>query len=125
MRRTVITGGGSVMAAFLASLCCIGPFFFASLGVFAGLVSFLEPLRPVLGVLMIASLGVAFWTVYRPRMSPAAAPSADSAAGDSGNVATAMCTMHVRRSRDVTILWIATALALGLWTFPTWSRWLP
>lgn len=29
-----------------------------------------------------------------------------------------------RRGRDVAVLWGATILALVLWSFPTWSRWL-
>ena len=125
MRKAVLTGAGGVVAAFLASLCCVGPLLFVSLGVGAGLASTFEPLRPVFGVLMVALLGAGFWAVYGRRMVRAPVPSGpDIAADDSLSTPAGACTTPVRRGRDVAILWSATALALILWTFPTWSLWL-
>ena len=119
MRRATITGAGGIVAAFLASLCCVGPLLFVSLGVGAGLASTFEPLRPVFGVLMVALLGAGFWAVYGRRVVPAPAPG-----GRGTPAAESTCAAPVRRGRDAAILWSATALALVLWTFPTWSLWL-
>ena len=33
MRKAVVTAAGGVTAAFLASLCCVGPLLFVSLGI--------------------------------------------------------------------------------------------
>ena len=124
MHRAVITGAGGVVAAFLASLCCVGPLLFVSLGVGAGLAGTFEPLRPIFGVLMIALLAAGFWAVYGRRLAPAPVPHAhDGAASEPGRAPAGGCVSPVRRSRDVAILWSATALALILWTLPTWSLW--
>jgi len=45
--RMVWAGVRGVTAAFLGSLCCVGPLLFVTLGVGAGLASTFEPLRPV------------------------------------------------------------------------------
>ena len=125
MRNAVVTGVGGVVAAFLASLCCVGPLLFVSLGVGAGLASTFEPVRPLLGVLMVVLLGAGFWAVYGRRWAPAPVPDARRvAAGDSECTPAGACTTPVRRGRDMAILWSATALAFVLWTFPTWSLWL-
>lgn len=135
MRSATLTGAGGVAAAFLGSLCCAGPLLFVTLGVGAGLASTFEPLRPAFGLLMLALLAVGFWTVYgrRAMATHAAVPVArrggaldatrDAACAPAQEVAQA-CTVPARRGRDVAILWSATALALVLWTFPTWSLWL-
>ena len=125
MRKAVLTGAGGVVAAFLASLCCVGPLPFVSLGVGAGLASTFEPLRPIFGVLMVALLGAGFWAVYGRQMGPAAMPNAPGvSSGDPACPPTSACTTPMRRGRDVVILWSATALAIVFWTFPTWSLWL-
>ena len=107
------------MAAFLASLCCVGPPLFVSLGVGVGLASTFEPLRPVFGVLMVALLGAGFWAVFGRRVVPAPASG-----GRGIPAAESTCAAPERRGCDAAILWSATALALLLWTFPTWSLWL-
>ena len=125
MRKAFITGAGGVVAAFLASLCCVGPLLFVSLGVGAGLASTFEPLRPFFGLLMVGLLAAGFWTVYGRRMAPALVPGAPNAVtADSKCKPDRACAVPVRRGRDMAILWSATALALILWTFPTWSLWL-
>lgn len=145
MRRAVATGVGGIVAAFLGSLCCVGPLLFVTLGVGAGLASAFEPLRPLFGAIMLALLAAGFWAVYGRRAvpfrpygagGPPAIPAADCGAGCAPNgepvsavppsshpVAPA-CSSPRRRRLDVAILWVATALALALWTFPTWSTWL-
>jgi mercuric ion transport protein len=132
MRGTTLTGIGGVLAAFLGSLCCVGPLLFVTLGVGAGFASTFEPLRPAFGVLMLALLAVGFWTVYGRRMvalrsgAPGAVNTSESAAvlREADCAPAAACAAPVHRTRDVVILWCATALALVLWTFPSWSLWL-
>lgn len=122
--KTLAASTGGVLAAFLGSLCCVGPLVFATLGVGAGLASRFEPLRPVFGVLMIAAFVVAYRRVY-PRQSPVMATAgAERAAACSiapGDPSSA-CAVPVRRRRDRVFFWSAAALSLALWTFPSWSR---
>lgn len=106
---------GAVGAAFLGSLCCIGPLLFVTFGVGAGLASTFDPLRPVFGILMAGGLGVGFYTVYG-RKPKAIAPD------DACCAPAAVCTVPRRRTRDQVILWSATILALLIWSFPTWSQ---
>lgn len=135
MRRSTLTGAAGVVAAFLGSLCCVGPLLFVTLGIGAGMASAFEPLRPFFGAAMLALLGAGFWTVYgRRRGTPqteypvGGASSAASASfdtnGDPVCAPGSSCAVPVRHRRDAIILWTATALALVLWTFPTWSLWL-
>lgn len=127
MRKTVLAGAGGLAAAFLGSLCCVGPILFVTFGVGAGLASTFEPLRPVFGVVMVALLAAGFWTVYgRETMRAAAVPRREDASVDCGPACSpvASCALPARRTRDVVILWTATLLALVFWTFPTWSLWL-
>ena len=127
MRRAGLTGVGGMTAAFLGSLCCMGPLLFVTFGVGAGVASTFEPLRPLFGVLMAALLAAGFWTVYGRRpVLDVSAPSRDGGTVERGpNFApTAACSVAARRSRDVAVLWVATLLALVFWSFPTWSRWL-
>jgi mercuric ion transport protein len=129
MRRSVVAGLGGVAAAFLASLCCIGPLLFVTLGIGAGLASTFEPLRPIFGVLMLVLLGAGFWAVYGRRAARVTQVAA-AGTGESGcecNCASeeaTSCSAPTRRGRDAAILWSATAIAVVLWTFPTWSLWL-
>lgn len=149
MRNSLLAGAGGVVAAFLGSLCCVGPLLFVTLGVGAGLASTFEPLRPLFGALMALLLGAGFWTVYgRRQLRPVAnlggratltrgpldAPAGAGAdhAGVSGAreatgrtvIAGASASCAAPRRRDVVLLWGATLLAAVLWTFPTWSLWL-
>lgn len=127
MRRTVLSGIGGVAAAFLGSLCCVGPLLFVTLGVGAGFASAFEPLRPLFGVLMLALLAGGFWAVYGRRvtlLSRAASAGTGTLGGAPTCTTATTCATSARRGRDVAILWSATVLALVLWTFPTWSLWL-
>lgn len=132
MRSSLLTGAGGVVAAFLASLCCVGPLLFVTLGVGAGFASAFEPLRPLFGVLMLAFLAAGFYAVYGRRMvadAQAVAGTSDGSAAcapamDPACVPASACAAPTRRRRDVAVLWTATALAVVLWTFPTWSLWL-
>lgn len=118
--RTTLTGAAGVLAAFLGSLCCVGPLLFVTIGVGAGLASALEPFRPAFGVVMVVFLAVAFWTVYGRREAGVFGRGSAGRAAAGGTT----CVVPMRRRRDVVILWTATVLAAVLWTFPTWSVWL-
>lgn len=101
---------GAVAAAFGASLCCIGPLLFVTLGVGAGLASTFEPLRPLFTGLTVLGLAIGFYVVYGRK--PAAA---SCGLGDT-------CAAPRNQRRDRVILWIATLLALLFWSFNYWSR---
>ena len=103
---------GAIGAALLASLCCIGPVVFVTLGVGAGLASRFEPLRPIFSVMTVALIAVGFYTVYgrRPLGRSDASCNVDGS-----------CVVPRNRSRDKMLLWIATIVALVLLTFPQWS----
>lgn len=104
----------AVGAALLASLCCIGPVLFVTVGVGAGLASRFEPLRPAFTVLTVGLIAAGFFSVYGRRAAKGAATlSAD------GN-----CAVPRNRSRDEVMLWTATLVAVVLLTFPQWSLWL-
>ena len=109
MRKTVWAGVGGLTAAGLGSLCCIGPILFVTLGVGAGAASTFESLRPLFGTLMVALLGIGFYTVY-------AHPAPAEACGPDG-----ACERPRKRGQEKVLLWGAAALALILWTFPQWS----
>lgn len=112
-RRGVLAAAGAVGAGFLASLCCVGPLLFVTLGVGAGFASRFEPLRPLLTALTLALLGVGFYVVYG-RTSAAAGVGADC--GPDG-----ACVVPRNRSRDKVLLWVAAVVAIAFLTFPRWS----
>lgn len=106
--RGLFATGGAIGAAFLASLCCIGPVLFVTLGAGAGLASRFEPLRPAFTVLTVGLLAVGFYTVYGSKRDACAPGSA--------------CAVPRHRTRDQVLLWTATVIALLLLTFPQWSK---
>ena len=112
-RRSLWATGGAIGAAFLASLCCIGPLMFVAFGVGAGLASTFEPLRPVFTTLTVGLIAFGFCIVYgkKPHVHL-------DASGPDGR-----CPVPLSRTRDKALLWGATLLALVLLTFPQWSLW--
>jgi mercuric ion transport protein len=123
-RATLWAGMGGVAAAFLGSLCCVGPLLFVTLGVGAGLASTFEPLRPVFTGVMLGLFGLAFYSVYGRRgAGRAVGRSEASFAVESEACAAGAASMTPRkRAREIGMLWVAAVIALVLWTFPTWSR---
>lgn len=121
---TAAASAGGVLAAFLGSLCCVGPLVFATVGVGAGLASRFEPLRPLFGVIMLAAFAVGYRRAYpRPRSAVATTESGQAAPRTIAACdLSAMCAAPTSRRRDRILLWSAAALALALWTFPSWSR---
>ncbi|HBP87810.1 MAG TPA: mercuric transporter MerT family protein [Nitrospirales bacterium] len=111
-----IASVGGIIAAFLASLCCIGPVLFAGLGVGVGATGFLAntagvlkafvPYRPFFIVVAMVAIGAGFYLVYR---KPKAACASDS-----------HCTDSRIRSKSVVFLWLATVLTLFFVLSPYW-----
>lgn len=114
-RRSIAASIAAVGAALLASLCCIGPVLFVTLGVGAGLATRFEPLRPVFTVVAAGLLALGFYSVYGRRR--ATAPATSCGTDDT-------CAVPRSRMRDKVLLWIATLVALIVLTFPQWSIWL-
>lgn len=112
-RRGLLASSGAIGAAFLASLCCIGPVLFVTLGVGAGLAARFEPLRPVFTAVTVALLAFGFYVAYGRR--PVTAESTACGPDES-------CAVPRNRGRDKVVLWVATIIALVLLTFPQWSK---
>lgn len=111
-RRGIAASLGAIGAALLASLCCIGPVLFVTLGIGAGLASRFEPLRPIFALMTVALIVIGFYTVYGRRPVGGSDPSC---------TVDGSCVVPRNRSRDKVLLWIATVVALVLLTFPQWS----
>jgi mercuric ion transport protein len=108
-RRWTFTASiSSILSAFIASACCVGPLVFTLLGIGgAGLLVKFEPYRPYFTVLTLGLLGLGFYFAYRPSRVQTAAngPACD-------------CP-HPKSNRFGRIsLWIATVLVVGFLSFP-------
>ena len=107
---------GGLLAAFLASICCIGPVVFAALGVGVGATGFLAgtagflkallPYRPLFIGLTTVFLGVGFYVAYRRPMVGGASCQA------------CVSTSGFRPNRW--LLWIIAGLAVALVLAPYW-----
>jgi mercuric ion transport protein len=107
--KNLFLGGGVVLAALGASLCCILPVAVAVLGVgSAALAVQLEPLRPWLAGLTLLLLGFAFYQAYRP---------VECAPGEA-------CAVPANRRRNRIILWLVAVVAIALMAFPYYVSWL-
>ena len=115
-RRGLLAAAGAIGAAFLASLCCVGPLLFVTLGVGAGLASTFEPLRPAFTGLTLVLLAVGFYIVYGRRGAPR--PTTETAADCAPD---GTCAVPRNRRRDKALLWVATGVAALFLTFPQWS----
>ena len=104
----------SIATAFGASVCCIGPIVAVMFGMtsLAALAKY-EPLRSLFGGVTAVLLAVAFYATYR---RPAAAC-------EPGSVCATQGVDRVQRINRIA-LWLATAVALIVFTFPTWSGWI-
>jgi len=113
---TTASTAGGLLAAFLASICCIGPVVFAALGVGVGATGFLAntagvlkallPYRPLFIGLTMILLGISFYLAYRkPTVGGVSCQACVPASG-------------VRPNRW--LLWIITGLAVVLMLAPYW-----
>jgi len=110
------TSIAGLVAAFLASLCCIGPLVFAALGVgvgatgalasTAGFLKALLPYRPVFVGLTLLLLGISFYQAYR---TPSSACATEAG-----------CASRSANGLNRTWLWMIAAVALVLVLAPFW-----
>jgi mercuric ion transport protein len=102
----VKTALASVLAAGVASACCIGPVAFVLLGAgtFGASLSALEPYRPVLLTATALLLSGAFYVAYRPASDDTCSPSS--------------------RKRTLVAVWFAAALTTALVTFSYYVEYL-
>lgn len=98
---------GAVVAAVGASVCCLGPFLLLAMGIggaWIGNLAAMEKYRPIWMAATLLFLGLAFARVYRK-------PKEDACALGSS------CPPNAGR-RNKVLLWIVTALVLGLLALP-------
>jgi len=100
---------GSTLAAFLASLCCLGPLLLGGAGLGAVLVATFAPLRPYFLALSAILLATGFYYVYRrPK-------TGEACAGDT-------CGPQSRSGRLAKpLLWLATMAVVALAFFPSYG----
>lgn len=107
--NTLLAAGVSVASAIGSTLCCAGPLVAVFLGLSgAGLATTFEPLRPYFVAGTVLSLGAGF-VVLRREESNACEPGR-------------LCASPRVRRRMKWTLWVATAIAIPLLTFPWWSK---
>ena len=105
--RTALAG--SLIAGLLASACCIGPLLLGAVGLGSlGFAAALAPLRPWFLGLTVALVAVGFFLAYRPQRAEACAP------GEA-------CQKPPSRRNQRLALWLVTALAVTLATYPSWA----
>ncbi|MBI2222237.1 MAG: mercury transporter MerT [Acidobacteria bacterium] len=99
---------GAIVAAVVASACCIGPVAFAALGsgALAAASTKLDAVRPVFLLLTTALLGAAFYRTYGRR--------ADTC--EDGT-----CAPGANRKARI-LLWIATAVVALIAAFPYYAE---
>lgn len=99
--KSVSTLAGTIVAAILASSCCIGPLVLAGLGIGSiGAFSSLEKYRPIFMLVTFAFIGMAFYFTYRKK-----------------NGEDACCKTRTNRIKKIA-LWVITVVAVGLMLFP-------
>ncbi len=101
---------GSVVAALLASTCCIVPLVLISLGVsgaWIGSLTALEPYKPAFIAVAVIFLAAGFWHVYLKKPEPC----------DDGSY----CARPETSRRTQIALWLATLLILLALTIDLWA----
>jgi mercuric ion transport protein len=100
---------GSVVAAFVASLCCLGPLLLGGLGLGTALVATFAPLRTYFLALSATLLAVGFYFVYR-KPKPVQACEGEA------------CAPHAPGKRAAkAMLWLTTLAVLALALFPKYG----
>lgn len=104
---SLVTSVSSIISAFVASICCVGPLVFALLGIGgAGLLVKFEPYRPYFIVATFALLGTGFYFTYRkPKGAATGGPEC-------------ACPAPKTNRAGKLMLWVATVLVIGFLAFP-------
>ncbi len=100
---------GSTLAAFLASLCCLGPLLLGGAGLGAALVATFAPLRPYFLAVSAILLAGGFYLVYR-KPKAAEACAGETCAPQNGT-----------RRMAKPLLWLATLGVAALAFFPSYG----
>src|SRR5216684_7469864 len=100
---------GSTLAAFLASLCCLGPLLLGGAGLGTVLVATFAPLRPYFLAASVVLLAGGFYFVYRKPKT-----------GEAGEVETCAPQGGSRRLAKP-LLWLATVAVAALAFFPSYG----
>ena len=107
--KTLAAAAGGIVAAVASALCCVGPLVAVALGLSgAGLAATFEPLRPYFVAGTVGALGFGFLVLRRE----------ERRACEPGT----LCASPLARRRMKAALWVATAIAIPLLTFPWWSK---
>src|SRR5207247_764853 len=100
---------GSLIAGLLASACCIGPLLLGAVGLGSlGFATALAPLRSWVLRLTGVLIAIGFYLADRPQ------PAEACAAGE-------VCAAPPSRRNQRLVLWVVTALAVTLATYPSWG----
>lgn len=102
-------GIGAILAAIVASVCCIGPLLFISLGIggaWMGAFSSMETIRPYFIVLTLIFIGLGYRKLY---LIPDSCQEGDD------------CALPEIKYKQRMIFWIGSSLILLLLTFPWYA----
>lgn len=102
-KQAMIAG---LLAGIGASLCCVAPLFFVSLGLggaWLANLTVLEPVRPLFIFLTLAFIGFAFYKIY---LNPKACKTGTA------------CANEETQGKQRIIYWLVTLPLLGLLAFP-------
>ena len=105
--KAALPGAGGVLAAAGSTLCCAGPVVAVGLGVSGAGLSAFEPYRPYF--LGATAIFLVFGFLLLDREEKAACVPGKA------------CANPAARRRMKVILWMATAVAVLLATFPSWQ----
>ena len=108
--RSRFAAAGSLLAAVLASSCCIGPLFLVTLGVsgaWIGNLTALEPYQPIFVLITFVFLALGFWQVY---FRPARVCKDDDT-----------CARPISGRLVKFVLWAATVLVVSAITIDYWA----
>ena len=104
------SGIGAVVAALVATACCLGPVVLTSIGAGALVASAvnLDPYRPLFLALAAVFLARGFYQAYRPARGEVCAPGGSCAPSTKG--------------ASKRLLWVTAVLAVLAATFPYYGR---
>lgn len=97
-----------LIAAIVASVCCVGPLLLVGLGISGAWISNLtafEPYRPIFIALTFMFLGLAFYKVYRKPKAKNCEPGS-------------YCATQKKDKINKVVLWSITILIMGMFIFP-------